>query len=162
MKNIVLLFLLMIMFSCNDQSGKIKALEKKIDNLEKELSETYKPGFGELMTGVQAHHSKLWFAGEHTNWELASFEVKELNEILDDILKYQKDREETKLIEMVDPALERVKEAITKKDHNLFKKTYSELTKSCNDCHKLTNFQYNIVKIPDTSPFTNQDFSIKE
>jgi hypothetical protein len=162
MKNTVLLFLFLILLSCNDQSGKIKVLEKKIDKLEKELSETYKPGFGELMTGVQAHHSKLWFAGEHKNWELAGFEVKELNEILDDINKYQKDREETKLMEMVNPALDSVKVAIAKKDQDLFRKTYFELTKSCNDCHKLTNFQYNIVKVPDVSPFTNQDFNTKK
>ncbi len=65
-------------------------------------------------------------------------------------------------MEMVDPALGKVKEAIAKKDQDLFKKTYFELTKSCNDCHKLTNFQYNIVKVPDVSPFTNQDFNTKK
>ena len=85
-------------------------LEKKVDSLQKALSNTYKPGFGELMTNVQAHHSKLWFAGKNKNWELAGFEVKELNEILDDLIKYQKQREETKFIEMIYLPLDSVKQ----------------------------------------------------
>ena len=137
-------------------------LEKKVDSLQKTLSNTYKPGSGELMNNVQAHHSKLWFAGKNKNWELAGFEVKELNEILDDLIKYQKQRKETKFIEMIYPPLDSVKHAIVKKDAGLFIKSYTALTKSCNDCHQLTNFSYNLVKIPDASPFTNQDFKIKK
>lgn len=162
MRKAVLLFLLLLILSCKDQSEKINILEKRVDSLEKVITKMYKPGFGELMTGVQAHHSKLWFAGKNQNWDLAGFEVKEIKEILEDIHQYQKERKESQFMEMLDPALDSVEYAVSKRDPGLFKKTYTSLTRSCNECHQVTDFGYNIVKIPDTSPFTNQDFKIKK
>src|SRR5262249_32601960 len=44
----------------------------------------YTPGLGEIMTLTQMRHSKLWFAGEAANWPLASYELDELHEGMDD------------------------------------------------------------------------------
>ncbi len=161
MKPTAILIFILLFISCDRQSDKLQALQKRMDSLEIRLSKTYKPGFGELMTGVQAHHSKLWFAGQNENWELAAFEIKEIKEILDDILFFQKERVETKLIGMINPGIDSVAQAVRNKNKRSFTDSYQYLTHSCNDCHKLTNFKYNIVKVPDTSPFTNQDFRIK-
>ncbi len=162
MKYIVILILALSLFSCNQQSTKIKVLQNRIDSLETQLAKVYKPGFGELMTNVQSHHSKLWFAGKYQNWKLAKFEIKELNEIVADILKYQTERKESQYIKMMNPALDSVNIAIEQKNKILFKTSYTLLTNSCNECHLLTNFEYNIVKIPDSSPFSNQDFKTKK
>ena len=35
------------------------------------------PGFEEFMSNIQAHHAKLWFAGQNHNWKLADFEIHE-------------------------------------------------------------------------------------
>lgn len=45
--------------------------------------EAYAPGLGEIMTLQQMRHVKWWFAGEAGNWDLALYELKELQEGFD-------------------------------------------------------------------------------
>ncbi len=47
------------LISCNQQTDKTQMLQKQIDSLQHELSNTYKPGFGEFMSGIQVHQIKL-------------------------------------------------------------------------------------------------------
>ena len=49
--------------------------------------EAYAPGLGELMTLQQMRHTKLWLAGQAGNWELAAYELDELGEGFDDVVK---------------------------------------------------------------------------
>ena len=158
MKHLFFIILVISLFSCTVKSEKETQLEKRVEQLEKQILESYKPGFGEMMSSIQAHHSKLWFAGKNNNWQLAAFEVKELNEIIEDIEIYQKDRVETAKIKMVLPAINVLKKSIKKQDFKYFEKDFSQLTNDCNKCHQLTDFGYNKVKIPNSSPFTNQEF----
>lgn len=151
----------MLMNACQDESGKVKALQSQVDSLEKQLADTYKPGFGEFMSGILVHHAKLWFAGLNQNWKLADFEVHEIMEALDDIQKYQSEREESKLISTLDPAIEGVNAAIAKKDLDAFKTSYESLTDACNTCHQNVHYEFNRVKIPDQPPFSNQIFKIE-
>jgi hypothetical protein len=144
--------------ACNQPSDTTQALQRRIDSLEKRSAESYKPGFGEFMSGIQAHHSKLWFAGLHQNWKLAAFEVHEMMEAVENIKKFQSERKESQLIDLLSPALDSTSRAIQKKDVILFKSSFILLTGTCNKCHRATNFEFNVVKIPETSPFTNQDF----
>src|SRR5262249_19825377 len=44
-------------------------------------------GLGEIMSLQQMRHLKLWFAGNAANWELADYELDELKEGFDDVLK---------------------------------------------------------------------------
>ena len=158
MKYLFFTILIISLFSCTVQSEKEMLLEKRVEQLEKQILESYKPGFGEMMSSIQAHHSKLWFAGKNNNWQLAAFEVKELHEILDDIKKFQKDRAETAKMDMINPSLQQVKEAINQKNTTDFNSSFQQLTADCNQCHQQTDFSYNKVRIPETSPFTNQEF----
>ncbi len=158
MKNILFLILILGLFSCKQKTDQIKVLQNRIDNLEIKLNNMYKPGYGELMSNIQSHHSKLWFAGQNHNWKLAAFEIKELKEIIADILSYQKEREESKIIEMINPELDSIDSAVKQENLVLFVHHYNQLTNSCNNCHRLTNFEFNVVKVPDNSPFSNQDF----
>ena len=146
------------LFSCKQKTDQIKVLQNRIDSLEIKLNNMYKPGYGELMGNIQSHHSKLWFAGQNRNWKLAAFEIKELREIIADILKYQKEREESKIIEIINPELDSIDLAVKQENSVLFVHSYKQLTNSCNNCHRLTNFGFNVVKVPDNSPFSNQDF----
>ena len=50
--------------------------------------ECYVPGMGEIMGATQMRHSKLWFAGRASNWDLAGYELDEIREGLDDAVKY--------------------------------------------------------------------------
>ena len=91
-------------------------MQSKTDSLEKQLDKTYKPGLGEFMTDIQLHHAKLWFAGQNQNWPLADFEIHEIQESLDDIEEFCKDRPEVKSIVMLKPAIDSVTDAIHQKD----------------------------------------------
>src|ERR1700704_7186100 len=51
-------------------------------------NEPFTPGLGEIMTLQQMRHLKLWFAGQAGNWPLADYELDELKEGYEDIVKY--------------------------------------------------------------------------
>ena len=144
--------------SCKQPGNSNAALQSRIDSLEKKIAATYKPGFGEFMSSIQVHHAKLWFAGQNQNWELADFEMHEIAETIDAIKEYQTEREESKKVDMLKPSLEAVNDAIDKKDPALFNSSYLLLTNTCNNCHKAVNFAFNVVKVPEIPPFTNQAF----
>lgn len=160
MKQVAYLIVIMGLLGCSHQKEQVEALQHQVDSLESKLAETYKPGFGEFMSNIQAHHAKLWFAGQNQNWELAEFEVDEITEGVEDVQKYQSERNESQSIPMIDPALEKVKDAIQKQDPVLFDSSYILLTNTCNACHHATEFTFNVVKIPDMQTFRNQDFRI--
>lgn len=158
MKKIIPILFVVALISCNKQSDQIQALQKRVDSLEKKVAESYKPSFGEFMSGIQVHHNKLWFAGQNENWKLADFEIHEIMEAIVNIKKYQKDRKESEMIDMLNPALDNLDIAIEKQDPKLFKNIFISLTNTCNTCHRKTEFEFNVVKIPDQPPFSNQDF----
>ena len=155
-----LLFLIAGLSACNRPPDHTKVLQDRIDSLEHKLADMYIPGFGEFMSNIQVHHSKLWFAGQNENWKLADFEMHEIKETIDAIQKYQTGRSESQKVVMLQPALDSVGHAIQQKNMSLFKSSYTLLTNTCNNCHRATNFEFNVVKIPETPPFSNQDFKL--
>lgn len=160
MKYLLLLIALPPFFSCNQQKDDAVQLQHRVDSLELRLADTYKPGFGEFMSSVQVHHAKLWFAGQEQNWKLADFEVHEIMEVIDDIQKYQTERKESKQVSMINPALDSVNAAVAHKDPVQFKNSFIHLTNTCNNCHHAVDFEFNVVKIPETPPYSNQDFKV--
>lgn len=133
-------------------------LVQKIDSLEQQLANAYKPGLGEFMTAIQEHHAKLWFAGQNENWKLADFEMKEIGESITDIKQFNQDRKEIEKIGILQPALDSVAAALSAKDKNRFITGFKLLTNSCNNCHKANDFEFNVVKIPESQTFSNQEF----
>src|ERR1700743_1773713 len=94
-------------------SGDMDILQARIDSLQQQLDNAYRPGLGEFMSGIQVHHAKLWFAGSAGNWKLADFEVGEITEALDDITLYCKDRPEVTSLPMIMPPVDRVSAAVS-------------------------------------------------
>jgi hypothetical protein len=158
MKYIFFATLVLTFAACRQPEGDSKVLQDRIDNLEKKLSDSYKPGLGEFMSAIQVHHAKLWFAGSSQNWRLADFEIQEIKESLDDIQKYCADRTEVKSIPMLTPAVDSVTQAILHKNNDSFKSGFVFLTNTCNSCHQSTNHEFNVIRIPDNPPFSNQVF----
>ena len=111
------------------------------------------------MLKMQTRHAKLWFAGINENWELADFQLHEMEEILEDLEKYRSEEEEVKLIPMIEAPLDSVDAAVDAKDLERFRSTYENLTVTCNNCHVASKHAYNVVKVPDGPMFSNQDFS---
>ena len=156
----ILIPLVLHLVACNPQSQQASQTQSKIDSLQSQLDKAYKPGLGEFMTGIQLHHAKLWFAGQNQNWPLADFEIHEIQESLDDIDEFCKDRPEVKSIGMLRPAIDSVTNSIQQKNFQLFGKSFSLLTTTCNNCHKATDHGFNVVTIPTSPPVSNQDFKV--
>ena len=123
------------------------------------------PGLGEIMTLNQMRHSKLWFAGEAGNWDLAAYELDELQEGLDDAARFHPTHKDSPLpipalIQkiMTKPMLD-LRAAVDKHDPARFHAAYDELTAGCNACHQTTNFGFNVVTRPSSNPFSNQSFT---
>lgn len=155
----VLLIISVFLSACGAQNtSHVQLLQSRIDSLENQLAESYKPGFGEFMLDIQIHHSKLWFAGKNKNWELAHFEVSEMMETVDNLAKYQSERKEMMMMGMLTRALDSVQMAVGQKDLSKFNSTFSYLTKTCNICHEAAKFEFNVIKVPESSPFSNQEF----
>ena len=152
------IFLSTLIIACDDQQQTVKQFQSRIDSLQQQIDKSYKPGFGEFMGSIQVHHEKLWFAGINQNWKLADFEINEIKESLEDIQTYCTDRPERKSLTMIDRPLDSISYAIQQKDEALFKKSFITLTNTCNNCHRTTEHEYNVIKIPDTPPFSNQEF----
>lgn len=148
--------------SCKEVVDKTPILQSRIDSLELKLAESYKPGLGEFMSGIQVHHAKLWFAGLHENWKLADFEINEIIEALDDIKQFCKDRPEVISLNLIDQSIDSMSLAIQQKNIKQFKNNFTLLTNTCNQCHQVTNHEFNVIKIPDNPPFSNQDFKTKQ
>jgi hypothetical protein len=145
--------------ACSENSDEIAELQNRIDSLQLKVNDSYKPGFGEFMSNIQVHHSKLWFAGINQNWELADFEIHELEETFEAIKKYQFDRDESKMLTVINLPLDSIKSAVADKNPVSFKKSFTLLTNTCNSCHQAVKFEFNKVKIPNSPPFSNQEFN---
>lgn len=154
--NLFCLFCISVLLSCN-KNGEEERQNRTITYQTKQEN-SYKPGFGEFMSAIQAHHTKLWFAGTALNWELANFEIDEINENIESIKKFCQNRNESKSLAMLAPAIDSVKMTIKSGEKKYFLNCFTLLTNTCNNCHKENNFGFIIIRIPAINPFTNQDF----
>jgi hypothetical protein len=124
----------------------------------------FTPGLGEIMTLTQMRHSKLWFASQAGNWPLASYELDELHEGMDDVATFHPTHKDSplpipELIQkiMTEP-LRQLDDAIKAKDQPRFAQAFDAVTEGCNACHRAANFGFNVVTRPTTNPYSNQTF----
>jgi hypothetical protein len=144
--------------SCNQPSNQTEHLQAQIDSLQIQLKKSFRPGMGELMTNIQIHHAKLWFAGDNQNWPLANYQESLIVSAFKRIQLYHGNQPEAKLAAMIDPALDSVDHAIQQKNHALFQHSFSFLTNTCNSCHQATKHPYNVITIPTVPPIGNQSY----
>ena len=132
-------------------------------NEKKIVPPPYIPGLGEIMNNnVQPHHIKLSLSGQFNNWPLALYELDELREAFNAVKQYQGIWNDKKIAEMLpaftDTHFTVIEKAIKEKDTKKFKNAYAQLTKACNACHQANDRSFIVIKIPDSSPFSNQKF----
>jgi hypothetical protein len=158
MRTAVIAGLFCILAGCGGSKDDTADLQRQIDSLQQKVDNAYAPGLGEFMSAIQVHHAKLWFAGKAGNWKLAGFEIQEIRESTDDIKRFCADRPEVTSLPMIDPPLDSVAAAIAHGEPAAFTRGFALLTETCNNCHRATKHEFNVIRIPDTPPFTNQVF----
>ena len=125
----------------------------------------YVPGLGEFMTATQMRHAKLWLAGKAENWPLAAYELEEIQEGFDTIVKYHPVHEGSPvpvreiLPELTGPPLAALRSAVASGDVAAFEQGFDALTAACNACHRAENFGFIVIRRPRGNPYPNQDFS---
>ena len=116
------------------------------------------------MSLQQMRHTKLWFAGQAGNWPLAQYELEELGEGFDDVVRLHPTHKDAPVApkdaipRMVTGPLTDLQQAVEKGDAAVFARTYDAFTESCNRCHDAMNFGFNRVQRPATNPYPNQSF----
>ena len=159
MRSILISLFVVSLLACHQETHDGgQNLQHQMDSLRNKINHAYSPGVGEFMSSIQMHHAKLWFAGKNENWELANFEMEEIQESLDDIQQYCADSPSIKPLPMIFPPLDSLRLAISEKNIGKFKSGFNLLTNTCNNCHKATNHAFNVIRIPDIPPVTNQVF----
>jgi len=125
----------------------------------------WQPGLGEYMEGIQRHHAALYFAGLTTNWELASFELKELEEGFHDANTYVPMHEGINVKELLDAivplATRPLHEAIIAGDKVKFTAGFKNLTVGCNACHAAAKVPFLEIIEPTGMPTVNQKYARK-
>lgn len=125
--------------------------------------EHYEPGLGEFMTATQLRHAKLWFAGRKNNWDLAAYEIDEIEEGLEDAARLFPTFEGIPVAEMIKtiigPRIEKLETAVRAKSSAKFMIAFDELTSGCNSCHTGANKPFIRIQRPIEPPLTNQNFA---
>jgi uncharacterized protein (TIGR00251 family) len=126
----------------------------------------YEPGLGELMSLQQMRHEKLWRAGQAGNWELAAYELDELGEGFDDVVRFHPTHKDSPLPlsdivpKIMGQPLRSARTAVEAHDPQAFASSFDAVTAACNSCHQATNFGFNVVqRPPDPMWYANQDFA---
>jgi hypothetical protein len=125
--------------------------------------EPYRPGLGDLMTmTVQPRHIKILLAGHEQNWVLAQYELHELQEAFDRVVRVWPRYKGLPLGGMVDAIakgpMDEIANAVDAKDEVAFDAGYEKLTEGCNACHQAANVGHVVIKVPTSSNFPDQDF----
>jgi hypothetical protein len=123
----------------------------------------YSPGLGEIMSLQQMRHSKLWFAGNARNWDLAGYEFDELKEGFEDVGKLFPTVNAVSLAPVIDgingKELADLGKAIEARDLGKFATSFDRLSAACNACHQSTKHPFIVIQRPTTLSYTNQSFA---
>ena len=126
-------------------------------------NEPFKPGLGEIMTLQQMRHLKLWFAVQAGNWALGDYELDELKEGFEDVIKYYPTKDGVPTGTMAEAVVARevadLAKALESKDKKTVAGAFDRLTASCNACHQATKHAFIVIRRPSGNPYTNQSFT---
>ena len=125
------------------------------------MTEQYVPRLGDIMNAIQSRHMKLWFAGKALNWELAAYELRQLESGLMEAATLYPGIPATNVTTMAKPA-QSVADAIEAKDSRRFATAVGVFTDGCNACHQSIGRGFIVMRVPTESPFSNQVFSVQD
>jgi hypothetical protein len=148
-----------IAWSCASSGpGTAVPLEARVKQLESSA-----PGVGEVMSGVQLHFGKLYYAARAANWGLAGFEIDEVKENLEKGAMMRPEENGVHLAGVVDAfeqtQIEAMKSAVAQRDTASLFGAYSDAILVCNSCHRNTGRPFIIITVPSAPPVSNQQWA---
>jgi hypothetical protein len=124
------------------------------------------PGLGEYMSTIQLHAAKLWFSAKASNWELAAYELHELEETMETVTKLNVEKNGVKISNVMDAVLKtqinQLEESIKSKNYSAFQKSYDETLSACNGCHTESGHKFIQIVRPSAPPVTNQKWEMSQ
>jgi hypothetical protein len=120
----------------------------------------YAPRLADIMGATQLRHLKLSFAGKEQNWTLANYELGQIKISFQDAMRYYPNVPIADMTIMARPAAA-IDGAIQSKDASKFAAAFTDLTAACNSCHRSQGIGFISMKVPTSSPFSNQSFAPK-
>jgi hypothetical protein len=113
---------------------------------------------GDLMVMIlQPRHTKLGLAGQARNWPYLAYELVEFQEAIDRIGRLSPWVAEQMLAFTSEP-MAMLTKAVEAQDPAGFTQAYGQLTQACNQCHQHFGREEVSIRVPDASPFPDQDF----
>jgi hypothetical protein len=167
MNKLLIGFAVIFLAGCSQQqqsTSTTAALEAKVADMEKTIDDL-KPGLGEIMGVIQQHHAKLYYAGTKSNWPLAAYELDEIQESLDDAMKFYPQFKDVKvpltqlIPTMTKASVAQVRAAIEQKNQKSFVQAFGTLSESCSNCHEAANHPFVKIQAPTAAMFSNQKFA---
>jgi len=125
------------------------------------VGDAYVPSLGDIMGATQLRHIKLWNAGRLKNWELAAYELGQIEDSFNTAARLYRNIP-IENIEMIGKPLAALDGAIKAKDGARFAKGFSDLTTTCDACHEVAHVGFITVQVPTASPFTDQSFKPRQ
>jgi len=119
----------------------------------------YAPRLVEIMSAAQLQQLKLWFAGKAKNWDLASYELRQLTDSLVQAAILYPGIPVSNVTTMKVPLLA-IADAIAARDNRKFVVSTRDLTDGCNACHTSMDRGFVVITLPtDQQPPANQIFT---
>jgi hypothetical protein len=116
----------------------------------------------DIMGQTQWRHFKLWFAGSLGNWELANYEVGQIGDSFDTAAKLNPTIGNIPFAQLLSresaPPLADIGKAIAARNGKDFVRAFERLTAACNSCHAAANVGFIMIRVPTSSPFSDQSF----
>jgi hypothetical protein len=119
--------------------------------------DTYVPALGDIMRAIQLGHLKLSLAGKQGNWDLANYELYQIQDSLRNAVRLYIGIPVDK-INMIEQPLVAVSETIKAKNGARFTRAFADFTAACNGCHQAAHVGFITIQVPAASPFANQSF----
>jgi hypothetical protein len=93
------------------------------------------------MTTIQLHAGKLWFAAKASNWELAAYELDELEETMEAVKKLNVEKNGVKISGVMDAVLQtqiaQLEGSIKRRNPAEFQNAYDATLSACNGPHRV-------------------------
>jgi hypothetical protein len=116
----------------------------------------------DIMSATQWRHLKLAYSGIVSNWPLANYELEQMRQSFSLAAQLYPVFKSIPLAQLIkdesEPPLVDLGKAIEIKNSADFTKAFARLTDACNHCHRQVGLGFVVIRVPTSSPFSNQLF----